>query len=146
MPPSAVLTQGSSGHVMTAAGPLSGRVPQVRLQGGRPVALIDDARIIEFLDQPRNAIVATIRPNGIPQLSPIWFLWRTDRFVLSAGVSTAKAANLRRDPRISLCIDDEPGARYLTATGHVSQVDEVGRREHALELIAKYKPAEEVLA
>ena len=110
------------------------------------MALIDDARIIEFLDQPRNAIVATIRPNGIPQLSPIWFLWRTDRFVLSAGVSTAKAANLRRDPRISLCIDDEPGARYLTATGHVSQVDEVGRREHALELIAKYKPAEEVLA
>jgi PPOX class probable F420-dependent enzyme len=109
------------------------------------VALIADARIIEFLGQPRNAIVATIRPNGVPQLSPVWFLWRSDRFVLSAGVATAKAANLGRDPRLSLCIDDEPGARYLAASGRVIQVSEADRRDHALELIAKYKPADEVL-
>lgn len=110
------------------------------------MALIDDGRIVDFLDQQRHAIVATIRPNGMPQLSPIWFLWRADRFVLSAGIATAKAANLRRDPRISLCIDDEPGARYLAASGRVVQVSDAGRRDHALALIAKYKPAAEVLA
>ena len=109
------------------------------------MAQIDDDRILEFLGQPRNAIVATIRPNGMPQLSPIWFLWRADRFVLSAGVATAKAANLSRDPRISLCIDDEPGGRYLAASGPVAVVGDADRREYALELIAKYKPAAEVL-
>jgi PPOX class probable F420-dependent enzyme len=112
---------------------------------GTPVALIDDARIIEFLGRRGNAIVATIRPNGMPQLSPIWFLWRTDRFVLSAGVATAKAANISRDARISLCIDDEPGGRYLAASGHVIGVGDARRRDYALELIAKYKPPDEVV-
>lgn len=110
-----------------------------------PVAKIDDDLIIEFLGQRRNAIVATIRPSGLPQLSPIWFLWRSDRFVLSAGVATAKAANLSRDPRISLCVDDEPGGRYLAASGPVVAVGEADRRDYALELIAKYKPSDEVL-
>jgi PPOX class probable F420-dependent enzyme len=109
------------------------------------VALIEDSRVLEFLGQARNAIVATIRPNGTPQLNPIWFLWRTDRFVLSTGVATAKAANIIRDPRIALCIDDEPGARYFAASGYVIQVDDTLRRGYALELIAKYKPAGEVL-
>jgi PPOX class probable F420-dependent enzyme len=109
------------------------------------VALIDDERIIEFLGEPRNAIVATIRPNGMPQLSPVWFLWQTDRFVLSVGVATAKAANISRDPRISLCIDDEPVGRYLAASGRVIEVGDADRRDQALALIAKYKPADEVL-
>jgi PPOX class probable F420-dependent enzyme len=107
--------------------------------------MIADTRIIEFLSQRRNAIVATVRSNGVPQLSPVWFLWRADRFVLSAGVATAKAANIRRDPRITVCIDDEPGARYFAASGRVVQLDDALRRDCALELIAKYKPPAEVL-
>jgi PPOX class probable F420-dependent enzyme len=110
-----------------------------------PVALIDDDRILTFLGQPRNAIVATLRANGMPQLSPIWFLWHADRFVLSTGVATVKAANISRDPRIGLCIDDEPGGRYLAASGQVIQVSDARRREYALELIAKYKAPDEVL-
>jgi PPOX class probable F420-dependent enzyme len=109
------------------------------------VALIDDARIIEFLGQPRDAIIATLRSSGIPQLSPVWFLWHADRFVLSTGVATAKAANIRRDPRIGLCIDDEAGSRYFAASGRVIQVDDGWRRDYALKLIARYKPPEEVL-
>ena len=109
------------------------------------MAVIDDPQVIEFLGRSRNAIVATNRPGAAPQVSPIWFLWCEDRFVLSAGVATAKAANIRRDPRISLCVDDEPGARYFAASGRVMQVEQSLRRDYALELIAKYKPSGEVL-
>jgi PPOX class probable F420-dependent enzyme len=107
---------------------------------------IDEPAVREFLHKRRNAVVATNRPDAAPQLSPIWFLWDGQRFILSAGRETAKAANIRRDPRVSLCIDDEPGARYLVASGRVEAVEDgEANRELGLVLIAKYKAPDEVL-
>jgi PPOX class probable F420-dependent enzyme len=90
-------------------------------------------------------VLATIRRDGTPQLSPIWFLWTGERFIFSAGRQTAKAANLGRDARITLCIaDDEPGAGYLVARGIAIPVPEADRREYAYRVCAKYKPAEQM--
>jgi PPOX class probable F420-dependent enzyme len=105
----------------------------------------DDPPVQEFLRARRNAVLATIRRDGTAQLSPVWFLWTGERFIFSAGRQTAKAANLRRDPRITLCIiDDEPGARYLVASGTAMQVADADRREHAFAVSAKYKAPEEI--
>lgn len=103
-----------------------------------------DSEVTEFLRVRRNAVLATIRRDGVPQLSPVWFLWTGELFILSAGRQTAKAANLHRDPRVSLCIvDDEPGARYLFASGTAVPVPEEARRDYAFASMAKYKVPEE---
>jgi PPOX class probable F420-dependent enzyme len=105
--------------------------------------VIDPARS-DFLVQRRNAVLATIRRDGSPALSPVWFRWSDDAFTISVGLGTAKYANLVRDGRVSLCIDDEAGGRYAVASGRVEWLDPAVERTHALDLVAKYLPAEEV--
>jgi len=59
-----------------------------------------------FLAEPRNIIVAGIRRDGRPQLSPNWFYWDGERFYVSTTRDRAKYAIFRRDPRAQLLIDD----------------------------------------
>jgi PPOX class probable F420-dependent enzyme len=66
-----------------------------------------------FLAEPRNIIVAGIRRDGRPQLSPNWFYWDGERFYVSTTRGRAKYAIFRRDPRAQLLIDDPAGFRAV---------------------------------
>ncbi|MCY3881579.1 MAG: PPOX class F420-dependent oxidoreductase [Dehalococcoidia bacterium] len=61
-----------------------------------------------FLAEPRNAIVATVNPDGFPQLTPIWFHWEDGTVYFSTTAPRLKTKNLERDGRVSICVD-EPG-------------------------------------
>lgn len=73
---------------------------------------MDPSQIKAFLDEPRHAIAAVVRPNGDAQLSPIWFVYEADRLYFSVFQESAKYRHLCRNPRITLCIDaGHPDAR-----------------------------------
>ena len=50
-----------------------------------------------------NVIVATVRRDGAPQLTPNWFLWTGDVFWISTAAATVKTRNLRSATRGSCC-------------------------------------------
>lgn len=60
-----------------------------------------------LLDQARTAKLATVRADGRPHVAPIWFDLEGDTLVFTTWHTTVKAANLRRDPRVCLCVDEE---------------------------------------
>ena len=60
-----------------------------------------------LLERPRTAKLATVRADGRPHIAPIWFDLDGDVLIFNTGDTTVKAANMRRDPRVSLCIDDD---------------------------------------
>ena len=60
-----------------------------------------------LLERPRTAKLATVRADGRAHIAPIWFDLDGDTLVFTTWHTTVKAANLRRDPRVSLCIDDD---------------------------------------
>jgi PPOX class probable F420-dependent enzyme len=66
-----------------------------------------------FLAEPRNAVVAGIRRDGRPHLSPNWFYWDGERFYVSTTRSRVKYAIFRHDPRAQLLIDDSTGFRAV---------------------------------
>jgi len=79
---------------------------------------MNPSQVQEFLDAPRHAIAAALRPDGAPQLSPIWFVYENERLYFSILVSSAKYRQLRRDSRIALCIDaGHPDARAVSISG-----------------------------
>ncbi len=71
-----------------------------------------------LLDTARTAILATVRADGRPHVAPIWFDLDGDILIFTTGESTVKARNMRRDPRVSLCIDeDEPPFHFVLIEG-----------------------------
>ncbi|GIK38750.1 MAG: PPOX class F420-dependent enzyme [Chloroflexota bacterium] len=60
-----------------------------------------------LLDRARTAKLATVRADGRPHVAPIWFDLDGDTLVFTTWHKSVKAANLRHDPRVCLCVDDE---------------------------------------
>ena len=75
---------------------------------------IDDV-VRVFLDGPLAADLATLNPDGSPQLSVIWYERRGDEVVVNTTVQRVKAHNMDRDPRVALLVGD-PG-RYVRLDG-----------------------------
>jgi PPOX class probable F420-dependent enzyme len=82
--------------------------------------LSDKAR--GFLQENRFAVLATINPDSTPQLSAMWYELDGDEILMNTKVGRVKDRNLRRDPRISICIED--GYSYLTLAGTAQLIDD----------------------
>jgi len=79
------------------------------------------AQVADFLAVPRHAIVATQRADGTAQLTPVWYLYDGTTCYFAFDQGGAKCRNLRRDPRVSVCVDaGHPDARAVMLYGQVS--------------------------
>jgi PPOX class probable F420-dependent enzyme len=70
-------------------------------------------KIAAFLAEPRNVVVAGVRRDGRPHVSPNWFSWDGQRFYVSITRDRVKYAIFRRDPRAQLLIDDSTSFRSV---------------------------------
>jgi PPOX class probable F420-dependent enzyme len=72
----------------------------------------------------RTAKAATSRPDGRPHITPVWFVLDGDELLFTTHETSLKAKDLRRDPRICLCVDDEtPPFDYVMIEGTVALSD-----------------------
>ncbi len=96
----------------------------------------------EFLASQRNLVLATIRRDGTPQLSPVWYVWRDGAFYISTLNSTVKWKNLLRDPRCSGIVDHD-GGQYVFVSG-VAELDDGDVWDQTLEIVERYKTPDEI--
>ena len=69
---------------------------------------MDIEKAKDFLRQHSNTVLATFRRNGRPQLSPVNTAIDDAGFaVISSRETAVKTRNIRRDPRVSLCVLNE---------------------------------------
>jgi PPOX class probable F420-dependent enzyme len=59
------------------------------------------------LERARTAKVATVRENGRPHVTPVWIDLDGEVVVFTTGARSVKGRDLRRDPRVMICIDDD---------------------------------------
>ena len=85
--------------------------------------------VVAFLDAlpARTGKLATVRADGRPHVAPIWYA--LDRsaadsdspvgdLVLTTDATSVKGRNIRRDPRVALCTDDDrPPFTFVTVEG-----------------------------
>lgn len=55
----------------------------------------------------RTGKLSTVRADGRPHVTPIWFLLDGDDVVFNTGQDSVKGRNLARDGRVALCVDDD---------------------------------------
>jgi PPOX class probable F420-dependent enzyme len=79
------------------------------------------------------AHLATVDDGGYPHVTPIWFLWDGEAFLMSCLADRPHVRRLRADPRASISIDAEEAERddgqrpnrQVRATGVAELADDV---------------------
>ena len=69
----------------------------------------------EFLQSQRTAIVATTRKTGSPVMHAVWFAYADNAIYINVQRSSFKFANMLRDPRVCVLIED--GENYFELRG-----------------------------
>lgn len=88
--------------------------PSARLRGG---AVVADPLVRELLEARLVAVLATLEPDGVPHVVPVWFAERSGEVVLATSSRSRKVRNLERDARATLCLhDSRPGAEVCGAS------------------------------
>ena len=76
-------------------------------------------RALDFSAPRRNALLTTLRNDGRPQQSVIFYVADHDRFTISLTATRAKTKNLQRDPRAALFIWSENVFEWVSLDGTV---------------------------
>ena len=81
----------------------------------RSKIVMSDDEIVEFIDHSRTATMATLSPGGRPHLVAMWYAVLDGEIWFETKAKSQKAVNLRRDPTITVMIED--GQTYNTLRG-----------------------------
>jgi PPOX class probable F420-dependent enzyme len=89
------------------------------------------------------AHLATLYPDGSPQVTPIWFDTAGETIRVNSAKGRWKDRNMRRDGRVALAIMDPANPyRYLQIRGRVERITEEGADAHIDRLAKKYLGAD----
>ncbi|MGW5113507.1 PPOX class F420-dependent oxidoreductase [Nocardia sp. NPDC004123] len=89
------------------------------------MASLSDQRVRDFLTEgTRTGKLAFVASDGRPLVAPVWFILEGDEIVFNTGRDTAKGRSIRRDGRLSLCVDvSTPPYSFVQVQG-VAEVSE----------------------
>jgi PPOX class probable F420-dependent enzyme len=95
--------------------------------------------LLDLLSKPSPCFVATLMPDGSPQLTQTWVTTDGEHVVLNIVDGMQKAKNLARDTRIALnVVDPDDVFRYYAVRGRVIATTTQGGRESIDEISHKY--------
>ncbi|MFL5798773.1 MAG: PPOX class F420-dependent oxidoreductase [Actinomycetota bacterium] len=95
----------------------------------------DERRLFEL---PNHAVLGTIRPDGSPQVTPVWIVMEGDLVTVNSARGRAKVRNLERDPRATVTVMDlSDWERWASLEGRVVEITEEGALEHA-DVVARH--------
>lgn len=86
----------------------------------------DDTRAF-LMAGTRTGKLAVVTQAGAPLVVPIWFVVDDDdSLVFTTGADTMKGRAIRRDPRVSICVDDDrPPFAFVRVDGTAEVSDDV---------------------
>lgn len=85
------------------------------------------------------ASLATLMPDGTPQVTPVWFDYDGKNLMFNSARGRQKDRNVRRDPRVTLTIaDPENPYRYVEVRGRVVDITQEGAADHIDKMAKKY--------
>ena len=72
------------------------------------------------LGRQKEIWLATVRFDGRPHLTPIWFVWLEDKIWICTGSETQKFANLRGNQSVALALPDAMNVVIIEGEAHVA--------------------------
>jgi len=58
------------------------------------------------LESQQNIWFGSVRPDGRPHLSPVWFVWHAEKLYIGTDPKSVKVRNIRQNPQVVLALED----------------------------------------
>lgn len=101
-------------------------------------------QIASVLGAANDLAIATIRPDGWPQVTTVSYVADGTRIYFGTWAKSQKAQNMTRDPRVSITVTapytDWDAIRGLSMSGHAVRVTEAGELARVFELMVSKFP------
>ena len=108
---------------------------------------LSDGELVTFLEEPGHLLrLATIDGDGMPRISPVWFVFDDRQVLFTPRAMSVFRENLMRDPRIALSIDETAlPYRKVSVQGRAELVHDLGEddvwRDTYRRIATRYIPA-----
>ena len=129
-----------AGYYLMVSNVLTGNIKNQR-SGAYSKMTSEEMQIL--LSKSNNAIVGVNRAEGGPQLTPVWYAWDGAAFYFSTTKDRVKYANIKRDPDITLIVDDFDMHKYVVAYGR-AEIIEHNYGDLLRPVVSKYVPPDQV--
>jgi PPOX class probable F420-dependent enzyme len=95
----------------------------------------------DFLAERRNGVLITLKADGRPQSSNIFYGLHEERVRISVTDGRSKTRNLRRDPRVSMHVTSDDFWTYVVVEGtaHLGDIAREPGDAACQELLAHYE-------
>lgn len=91
----------------------------------------------DLLDRPILISLATVQPDGQPQVTPVWADYVDGRVRINTAAGRQKHTNLLERPQATvMVVDPDNGQRYIEIRGRVAETTEEGADE-VIDALAK---------
>jgi PPOX class probable F420-dependent enzyme len=95
--------------------------------------------LLELLHRPSPCFVATLMPDGAPQMTQTWVDTDGTHVLVNTVAGFQKVRNLERDSRVALNVaDPDDVSRYYAIRGRVVSITPDGAADHIERLAQKY--------
>jgi PPOX class probable F420-dependent enzyme len=93
----------------------------------------------DLLERPLIGHLATVRPDGEPAVSPMWFSWDGELLRFTHTTRRVKMRNIEHNPHVALSVvDPDQPYRYLQTRGRVERVEPDPTGSFYVELANRY--------
>ncbi len=99
------------------------------------------AEYLDLLKDKTKAylFLATIMPDGSPQVTPIWFSAGEENILINTNEGRTKDRNMKARPKVAFVIQDPATPyRYIQIRGEIAEHTTQGADEHINQLSLKY--------
>ena len=95
--------------------------------------------LLDLLRRPSPCFIATVMPDGSPQLTQTWVTTDGEHVVVNVVDGLQKARNIARDPRVAVnIVDPDDTSRHYAVRGRVIANTTEGGAESIDEISQKY--------
>ena len=85
------------------------------------------------------AYLATLMPDGSPQVTPVWFFYRDGKFIVNTARGRTKDRNMKANKIVALSISDPDNAyMHVSLRGKIVKETEQGADDNINALAKKY--------
>lgn len=103
------------------------------------MATIPDQYLDLLQQKAAFANLATLMPDGSPQVTPVWFDYKDGIIRVNSAKGRVKTRNMKTGSPVALAImDPDNPYRHVQVRGHVGRVTEDGADAHIDALAKKY--------